>query len=535
MLRDPCNTQWKMDKELGLTLLLVLLLCHKGETESQTSCPYKCQCFTSVQVLCADERMISLPSNMSKQVKDVIVMTSGVAYLFSHTLGESPQLTKLIFLNNALRSIHCQAFERLTELQELEISGNPGLEHLIVGTFSKQTNLTKLLLNFNRFKTVLPGMFDSLKQLETLQMKGNILSDLPAFLFSNLHNLRVLDLSQNKLEEVKRETFSGLTRLEILKVNNNLLTNLTSDTFHNISQLIELHLEWNKISELTDGIFSVLTKLKVLNLRGNRLTTFSDEVFGFNVSDLKELNLKGNRLTELSSLSRLTSLSDLILSSNQLSSLPEDIFKNATLLENLDLSENQLTFLPERIFNGLFGIKAIHLHKNNLSKVEPKLFEDQLLIQQLYLSDNQLETLPLGLLDPFVIQHTVRLHGNPWKCDCHMWYLQDWVLRNSQDIEMLDRMLCKGPAFLSGRTVVSIDKDQLVCQVPKGEMADIGSCSLQASNDIMIIKCKVDKCSPLTVKVQFREHDGNIKEHTLKNEPEHSQCSGVTMMEIPIQ
>uniref|UniRef100_A0A3B4UA73 Carboxypeptidase N subunit 2-like n=1 Tax=Seriola dumerili TaxID=41447 RepID=A0A3B4UA73_SERDU len=314
-----------MNKELGLTLSLVLLFCHKGNTESHTSCPYKCQCFTSVQVLCADERMISLPRNMSKQVKDFIIMTSAVAYLLPHTLEESPQLTKIVFLNNALRSIHAQAFDHLTELHELEISGNPWLEHLFLGTFSKQRNLTKLLLNFNRFKAILPGMFDSLKQLETLQMKGNIISDLPTFLFLNLHNLRVLDLSQNKLEGVKRETFSGLARLEILKINNNLISNLTSDTFHNISH-------------------------------------------------------------------DLTSLSDIILSSNQLSKLPEDIFRNITLLENLDLSENQLTFLPERIFNQTF-------------------------IQQLYLSDNQ-------------------LHGNPWRCDCHMWYLHDWVLRNSLDVEI---------------------------------------------------------------------------------------------------
>lgn len=525
----PNVFQGKMNQEFGLTLLLLLLLCPEGDTESQTFCPFKCQCFTPAQVLCADEQMTTLPRNMSKQVKELIVMTSAVVYLYQRTLEGSPQITKLVFLNNALRSIHIRAFELLTELQELEISGNHWLDHLLLGTFSNQRNLTKLLLNFNRFKTIPPGMFDSLKQLETLQMKGNIISDLPTFLFQNLHNLHVLDLSQNKLVEVKGETFSGLTELQILKMNHNLISNLTSDTFHNISQLTELHLEWNKISELADGTFSVLTELKVLNLRGNSLTTFSDEVFGFNATNLRELNLKGNKLTELSSLNFLTSLSDLILSSNQLSTLPEDLFRNNSLLENLDLSDNQLTFLPETIFLDRFTIKAIQLHKNNLSKVEPKLFQDQLLIQQLFLSDNQLETLPSGLLDSFIMQHTVRLHGNPWKCDCHMWYLHDWVLRNSQDVEMLDRMLCESPGYLRKQPVVSITKDQMVCKVSTDEMSDLSSCSLQTSRDTMVIKCKVDKCSPLTVKVQFQENDGNIKEHVVKNE--HSQCSNETSSE----
>lgn len=525
----------KMDKELGLTLFLVLLLCHKGNTESQTVCPYKCQCFTPAQVVCADERMAYVPSDMSKQVKDFIMMTSSLAYLFPHTLAHSPQLTKLVFLNNVLRSVHAQAFVNLTQLQELEISGNHWLDNLFLGTFSKQGNLTKLLLNFNKFQTVLPGLFDSLKQLEILQMKGNVISHLPTFLFLHLHNLRVLDLSQNKIEEVKRETFSGLARLEILKLNNNLISNLTHVIFHNISQLTELHLAWNNISQLDDEVFSVLTKLKVLNLRGNLLTTFSDKVFGFEAPNLKELNLKDNRLTELSSLCLLTSLSDLVLSSNHLSNLPEDIFRNVTLLENLDLSENQLTFLPDSIFSELYSIKAIHLHKNNLSKLDPKLFEDQNLIEQLYLSDNHLETLPLGLFDPFSIQHTVRLHGNPWKCDCHMWYLHDWVLRNGQVIEMPDRVLCKSPGILRSQAIASIDKDQLVCPVSRDETSDLGSCRLQASDDSMIIKCKVDKCTPLTVKVQFQGVEGSIKEHILKNEPELSHCSNETMSKSPIQ
>ncbi|XP_042354161.1 carboxypeptidase N subunit 2 [Plectropomus leopardus] len=519
-----------MDKELSLTLLLLLLLCHKGTSLPQTSCPHTCQCFNSFQILCADERMSSLPRNLSRQVKDLIVIKSAVAYLFPDTLEESPQLTKLVFLSNALRSIHSQSFQHLTELQELEISGNPWLEHLFLGTFSQQRNLTKLLLNFNRLKTVLPGMFDSLKELETLHMKGNLISDLPEFLFLNLHNLRVLDLSINKLEDIKRKTFSGLARLEILKINNNLISNLTSDLFHNMSQLVELHLEGNKISELANDIFFVFTKLKVLNLRGNLLTTFSDKVFGFSAPNLKELNLKCNRLTELSSLSSLTSLTDLIVSSNQLSDLREDVFRNVTTLENLDLSENQLTLLPEGIFHDLVSIKAIHLHKNNLSKVDAKLFEDQVLIQQLYLSDNQLESLPYGLFEPFLIQHTVRLHGNPWKCDCHMWYLHDWVLRNSQEVEMLDRMQCSSPSFLRRRAIISINKDQLVCEVSKYDVPDVGGCSLQASGDTVIMNCKVDRCSPLTVKVQFQEDNGRMIEHFLQKEPE---CSNETMFEIP--
>ncbi|XP_020505244.2 carboxypeptidase N subunit 2 [Labrus bergylta] len=521
-----------MGKKLRLVLLL-LLLCQKGNAELHTFCPVRCQCFTPVQVLCAETWLSHLPKNMSRQITEFILMTSSVAHLFPNTLEDSPQLTKLVFLNNVLTSIHSQAFTHLTNLQELEISGNPLLNHFHLGTFSKQGNLTKLLLNYNQVNELLPGMFDPLKNLETLQMKGNVISDLPEFIFLKLNNLLVLDLSQNKLTEVKRQTFVGLGKLETLKMNNNLISNLTSNTFNNISQLAELHLEGNKISELADSIFCMLTNLKVLNLRGNILTSFSDKVFGFQLSNLKELNLKGNRLTQLYSLSRFTTLTDLTLSSNQLSYLPQTIFKNVTTLENIDLSENQLNSLPGTIFRDLFSIKTIHLNKNNLSKVEANLFEDQLLMQKIYLSDNQLETIPLGLLDPLIMQHTVRFHGNPWKCDCHLFYLHDWVLKNSLDIEMLDRVLCHGPRFYRGRTVASMDRDQLVCQVSEDEMPDMRNCILQASRNSVTIKCRVDVSSPITVKVLFEEEGGSVKEHILTNKSGPSNCSNVAITESP--
>nr|XP_057933981.1 carboxypeptidase N subunit 2-like [Doryrhamphus excisus] len=521
-----------MVKGFRPTLFVLLLLCHNGDTLSHMSCPYRCQCFTPAQVLCADERMTSAPANISREVKEVIIMTSAMQYLFPNSLENIPQLEKLIFFNNALRSIHSHAFHNLTKLSELEISGNPWLEHLFLGTFSSQVNLTKLQLNYNKFHTVLPGMFNSLNRLETLQMKGNVISELPAFLFLNLQNLQTLDLSINKMQHVERETFSGLLRLEILKMNNNLISNISSDIFHPVNQLTELHLEGNNISEVADGTFSMLPKLNVLNLRGNRLSIFSDKVFGSEGTNVTQLDLRGNRLTELSSLSTLTSLTDLLLSSNQLSRLPEDIFRNITTLENLDLSENQLMSLPEKIFADLKNMKIIYLHKNQLRRLDSKLFLDQQFIQELYLSDNYLQNLPVGLLDRFARPHMLRLHGNPWKCDCHMWYLHDLVLENNQDVEMIDRMFCDSPDFLRNRAVASIDRDELQCHLSKDEVSDVSSCSLHKSDDSLVIKCKVEKCSSLTVKVQFLENNGSIQENVWKKQD--SQCSNVTATEAPM-
>ncbi|KAM9789528.1 uncharacterized protein ACB057_012170 [Neosynchiropus ocellatus] len=502
-----------MSKLLRFILLLALFgHRHCSNTEPGSVCPPRCQCFTPLQVLCADDRMTSLPQNISRMTREVIIMTSAMEYLFPNSFQENPALEKLILFNNVLRSIHAEAFQQLGALQELEISGNPWLDHLFLGTFAKQSNLTRLVLSYNRLRTVLPGMFDNLTRLETLQMKGNVLSFVPSLLFSNLRHLSFLDLSLNKIEEVTRETFSGLARLEVLKLNNNNISNISSDAFDDVSQLKELHLEGNFISQLSDDLFSELSHLTVLNLRGNRLISFPGNAFGPAGSTLKELNLKGNRLGELSSFSSFRSLYHLILSSNQLKTLPEDAFRNLTALEFLDLSENQFSRLPETVFKNLSNIKVLHLHKNQLDQLDGALFKDQEFVEQLYLSDNRLRSLPAGLMDSFSVQHILRLHGNPWNCDCHMSYLHTWVLNNSDDVEMLDRVTCESPGILRRRTVASIHTDQLLCRMPED---GVHRCDLRSSPGSLTVKCKVDKHTKMSVKVLFEDDDGNIQEHVV--------------------
>ncbi|XP_061151219.1 carboxypeptidase N subunit 2 isoform X2 [Syngnathus typhle] len=402
-------------------------------------------------------------------------------------------------------------------------------EHMTSVPGNISVEAKEVIIMTSAVQYLFPTSFDESPQLNKLIFFNNPLQSIHSQAFQKLPELQELEISGNPwLQHLFLGTFSKQGNLTKLQLNYNRFQTVLPDTFLHVGQLMELHLDGNRIAELADDTFSELTKLKVLNLRGNRLTTFNDRVlFGGEVLNLTLLDLRGNRLTEVSSFSTLLSLTDLLLSSNQLSSLPKDIFTNVTSLENVDLSENRLTSLPERIFAELKSIKMIHLHKNQLISLDSKLFQDQEFIQQLYLSDNQLQNLPLGLLDHFTLPHMLRLHGNPWKCDCHMWYLHDLVLSSNQDFEMLDRMLCETPDLLRRRPVASIGRDELLCRLPKDEMTDLSSCTLRKSSESLVIKCKVDKCSPLTVKVEFLEHSGSVQGHIWKSD--HSQCSNVTI------
>ena len=82
----------------------------------------------------------------------------------------------------------------------------------------------------------------------------------------------------------------------------------------------------------------------------------------------------------------------LILSGNQLSSLPEGLFEYQTNLTMLDLSGNQLSSLPDGLFN---KVTLLILSGNQLSSLPDGLFDRVTSI--LNLSDNQLSSLPDGL------------------------------------------------------------------------------------------------------------------------------------------
>jgi len=133
-----------------------------------------------------------------------------------------------------------------------------------------------------------------------------------------------------------------------------------------------------------------LTNLTTLHLSRNQLTALPPEIF--KLINLTTLHLSGNQLIALpSEIVKLTNLTTLSLSGFQLTTLPPEIFK-LTNLTTLDLSGNQLTALPSEIVK-LTNLTTLSLCGNQLTTLPPEIFKLTNLTT-LDLSGNQLTVLP---------------------------------------------------------------------------------------------------------------------------------------------
>ncbi len=95
--------------------------------------------------------------------------------------------------------------------------------------------------------------------------------------------------------------------------------------------------------------------------------------------------------------SGLTSLDNLSLYGNELSSLPGTVFSGLTNLTKLGLQSNALSSLPDGLFSGLTGLTTLRLHDNDLTSLPAGLFSGlaALIALSMNSNPNSGDTLPL--------------------------------------------------------------------------------------------------------------------------------------------
>ncbi|XP_035387794.1 SLIT and NTRK-like protein 4 isoform X1 [Electrophorus electricus] len=130
-----------------------------------------------------------------------------------------------------------------------------------------------------------------------LNFQNNLLYILYPNSFLNFTHAVSLQLGNNKLQNIEGGAFVGLSALKQLHLNNNELKELRADTFRGIENLEYLQADYNLIKYIEKGAFNKLHKLKVLILNDNLIQSLPENIFRF--ASLTHLDIRGNRIQKL--------------------------------------------------------------------------------------------------------------------------------------------------------------------------------------------------------------------------------------------
>ncbi|XP_024938101.1 leucine-rich repeat-containing protein 40 isoform X3 [Cephus cinctus] len=398
-------------------------------------------------------KILDLSSNSLTELDPKVEFLSELSILDLHdnimeTLpAEIGNLSKLRKLNSSFNKIkHLPLnFYNLSELRHLDLRNNllkeldPAIGDLIM--------LDYMNLSCNNLISLPIGM-GYLVRLVSLDISHNMLKELPPDITS-MRVLKKLDANSNNLEILP--PFGELRHMEVLVLHTNNLKNFPDTT--GCAALRELHLANNSIDEIDVSGLESMGQLRTLTLANNKIKEIPEEIVQLlnlerldlscnNISkyvmrNTRLLSLTGQNLQEIpqailedaseaqitcidlsrnkfcnlqDNLSIVTTITDLKLRCNQLSSLPDWIGEKYKHLRFIDLSNNRLSSLPASI-SLLEYLLEINISYNRFTKLPDCIYDIERL-EILTVGNNQLSLIDVSSLSKLRRLATLDLSNN---------------------------------------------------------------------------------------------------------------------------
>ncbi|KAF8790878.1 Leucine-rich repeat neuronal protein 1 like protein [Argiope bruennichi] len=410
--------------------------------EMRRICPSVCECTNyeyNLIIGCSYKKLDSFPANLHSSVFYLNLVGNNISKLSYNVSLQS--LNSLNVSENKISNIDHLWLSSLAHLEYLDISKNFLHVKEIENVF-QNISLHHLNLSKNKLVTITTLMFNQMNSLHSLNLSQNEIETISSNSFMDLNDLRILDLFSNKLTDLQHEIFTNLEHLQTLILKHNNIKLLRNVVFSTLKSLQFLDLSKNSIASVGLLSFKGLTKLEYLNLSSNYITYLQDGVFR-----------------------SLESLKILDLSQNPINSI-DKIFIHTKGLEFLYLQD--LTSFKELTpfsLLGLHELKSLDISgSKSLSEVSVKSFSHAQNLKFLDFSHTNLTNLRMGVFNNMHKIETLKLNGNPWKCDCYLYWLLIWLGEHtSTQLLSPSETHCSTPINLKHHVLLDALDHNMVC------------------------------------------------------------------------
>lgn len=158
--------------------------------------------------------------------------------------------------------------------------------------------------------------------------------------------------------------------------------------------------------------FKDLTNLTRLVLSSNGLTDLQEDLLQ-DLTNLTWLDLRGNKMhVHENFFNAVPQLQTLELGNNNLTILQPKLFKNLKKLEHLNLWKNQLQNLSRDTFSNMAQLKELDISSNGMQNLTADVFRDLKKLVRLSLYANNFSNIPEGLFSTVEKLEMLRLYDN---------------------------------------------------------------------------------------------------------------------------